>query len=114
MQHLRTVNDMTTHAVVAVDRGAAFPNIVESMQQWRIGALPVVADDGCGAGVFSGADLLPRAQGVDVPRSDTAGRLMTAPAATVTRDGTLAGAAPEAVDVTVRVNADNPREGDRR
>ncbi|MFB9573007.1 hypothetical protein [Streptomyces yanii] len=114
MQHLRTVNDVVIHAVVPVDRGAAFPNIVESMQQWRIGALPVVADGGWGAGVISAADLPPRAQGVNVPRSDTAGQFMTVPAATVTHDGTLAGAAPGVVDVTVQLNADNPREGDRR
>ncbi|MGW1085410.1 CBS domain-containing protein [Streptomyces sp. NPDC002596] len=108
MQHLRTVNDVMAHAVVSVDRGAAVQNIVESMQQWRISALPVVADDGWVAGVISGADLLPEAQGVDVPRSDTAGQLMTAPTVAVTRDATLAGAAPGVVDVTVRVNADNP------
>ncbi|WP_327242670.1 CBS domain-containing protein [Streptomyces sp. NBC_01320] len=107
MQHLRTVNDIT-HTVVSVDRGAASQNIVESMRQWRISALPVVADDGWVAGVISGADLLPRAQGVDVPRSDTAGQLMTAPAVTVTHDAPLAGAAPGVVDVAVRVNVDNP------
>jgi CBS-domain-containing membrane protein len=93
MQHLRTVNDVMTHAAISVDRGAAFQDIVESMRQWRISALPVVADDGWVAGVVSEADLLPKTQGVDVQRTVTAGQLMTAPAVTVTRDATLTGAA---------------------
>ncbi|MEV0489763.1 CBS domain-containing protein [Streptomyces atratus] len=93
MKRLRTVNDVMTHAVISVDRGAAFKDIVESMRQWRISALPVVADDGWAAGVVSEADLLPKAQGVDVPRAVTAGQLMTAPAVTVTRDAARAGAA---------------------
>lgn len=42
-----------------------------------------MADDGRVAGVVSEADLLPKAQGVDVPRSVTAGHLMTAPAVPV-------------------------------
>jgi CBS domain-containing protein len=93
MKQLRTVNDVMTHAVISVGRGAAVKDIVASMRQWRISALPVVADDGWVAGVVSEADLLLQTQGVDAPRAVTAGQLMTSPAVTVTRDATLAGAA---------------------
>ncbi|MFB7225456.1 hypothetical protein [Streptomyces sp. NPDC056227] len=38
MKHLRTVNYVMTHAVISVDREAAFKDIVEFMRQWRISA----------------------------------------------------------------------------
>jgi hypothetical protein len=34
MQHLRTVNDVMTHAAISVDRGAALQGVVESIRQW--------------------------------------------------------------------------------
>ncbi|MEV0412888.1 CBS domain-containing protein [Streptomyces sp. NPDC050448] len=93
MKHLRTVDDVMTHAVISVDTGTQFKDIVESMRQWRISALPVLSADGRVAGVVSEADLLLKAQGMDESRAVTAGQLMTVPAVTVTKDATIAGAA---------------------
>ncbi|MFB6876946.1 CBS domain-containing protein [Streptomyces sp. NPDC056323] len=93
MKHLRTVDDVMTHAVVTVNRGAPFKDIVEAMRQWRISALPVVSDEGRVVGVVSEADLLLKAQGADESRAVTAGQLMTVPAVTVPRNAGIAGAA---------------------
>ncbi|MEV0489749.1 CBS domain-containing protein [Streptomyces atratus] len=93
MKHLRTVDDVMTHAVISVDRQAPFRDIVEIMRQRHISALPVLSEDGRVAGVVSEADLLLKAQGADESRAVTAGRLMTAPAVTVPRDATIASAA---------------------
>ncbi|WP_405714236.1 CBS domain-containing protein [Streptomyces xanthophaeus] len=93
MKHLRTVDDVMTHAVISVDRGTPFKDIVEAMRQWRISALPVLSEDGRVAGVVSEADLLLKAQGADESRAVTAGQLMTVPAVTVTKDATIPGAA---------------------
>ncbi|MEV6731086.1 MULTISPECIES: CBS domain-containing protein [unclassified Streptomyces] len=93
MKHLRTVNDVMTHAVISVDRGAPIKEIVEAMRQWRISALPVLSDEGRVVGVVSEADLLLKAQGADESRAVTAGQLMTFPAVTVTEETGIAGAA---------------------
>ncbi|MER6777888.1 MULTISPECIES: CBS domain-containing protein [unclassified Streptomyces] len=93
MKHLRTVEDVMTHAVISVDRRTPFKDVVESMRQWRISALPVVSEEGRVAGVVSEADLLLKAQGADESRAVTAGQLMTVPAVTVTKDATIPGAA---------------------
>ncbi|MEU2831926.1 CBS domain-containing protein [Streptomyces lavendulae] len=93
MKHLRTVDDVMTHAVISVDRGAQFKDVVETMRQWRISALPVLAEDGRVAGVVSEADLLLKTQGADESRAVTAGELMTVPAVTVRKDATIPGAA---------------------
>ncbi|MEE1742883.1 MULTISPECIES: CBS domain-containing protein [unclassified Streptomyces] len=93
MKHLRTVDDVMTHAVVTVNRGAPFKDIVEAMRQWRMSALPVVSDEGRVVGVVSEADLLFKAQGTDESRAVTAGQLMTVPAVTVPRNAGIAGAA---------------------
>ncbi|WP_330300670.1 CBS domain-containing protein [Streptomyces sp. NBC_00503] len=93
MKRLRTVNDVMTHAVISVDRGAPFKDIVEAMRQWRISALPVLSEDGRVAGVVSEADLLLKAQGADESRAVTAGQLMTVPAVTVTEETGIPGAA---------------------
>ncbi|WP_204357611.1 MULTISPECIES: CBS domain-containing protein [unclassified Streptomyces] len=93
MKHLRTVDDVMTHAVISVDRGAPFKEIVEAMRQWRISALPVLSEEGRVAGVVSEADLLLKAQGADESRAVTAGQLMTVPAVTVTKDASIASAA---------------------
>ncbi|KOY53713.1 CBS domain-containing protein [Streptomyces sp. XY332] len=93
MKHLRTVEDVMTHAVISVDRRTPFKDIVETMRQWRISALPVLSEEGRVAGVVSEADLLLKAQGADESRAVTAGQLMTVPAVTVTKDATIPGAA---------------------
>ncbi|MET9657438.1 CBS domain-containing protein [Streptomyces sp. NPDC006510] len=93
MKHLRTVDDVMTHAVIPVNRGAPFKDIVEAMRRWRISALPVVSDEGRVVGVVSEADLLLKAQGGDESRAVTAGQLMTVPAVTVPRNAGIPGAA---------------------
>ncbi|MGW2183192.1 CBS domain-containing protein [Streptomyces sp. NPDC001732] len=93
MKHLRTVDDVMTHAAVTVDRGAPFKDIVEAMRHRRVRALPVVSDEGRVLGVVSAADLLLKARGGDESRAVTAGQLMTVPAVTVPRDAGMAGAA---------------------
>ncbi|MFH8516272.1 CBS domain-containing protein [Streptomyces gelaticus] len=93
MKHLRTVDDVMTHAVITVDRGAPFKDIVEAMRRWRISALPVISDEGRVVGVVSEANLLLKAQGTDESRAVTAGQLMTVPAVTVSRNAGMAGAA---------------------
>ncbi|MFJ7779388.1 CBS domain-containing protein [Streptomyces yangpuensis] len=93
MKSPRTVDDVMTGAAISVDTGAQFKDIVETMREWRISALPVLSADGRVAGVVSEADLLLKAQGMDESRAVTAGQLMTVPAVTVTKDATIAGAA---------------------
>ncbi|MFE2476039.1 CBS domain-containing protein [Streptomyces sp. NPDC059389] len=93
MKHLRTVEDVMTHAVISVDRRTPFKEVVEAMRRWRISALPVLSEEGQVAGVVSEADLLLKAQGADESRAVTAGQLMTVPAVTVTKDATIPGAA---------------------
>ncbi|MFB7504843.1 CBS domain-containing protein [Streptomyces broussonetiae] len=103
------VNDVMTRRVVALRVGAAFKDIVKTMREWRVSALPVLDDTGRVVGVVSEADLLPKEeyrrdnpdgyglvqQPADVEKADavTAGELMTTPAVTVTPDATLAHAA---------------------
>ncbi|MFI1956097.1 MULTISPECIES: CBS domain-containing protein [Streptomyces] len=103
------VNDVMTHTVIGVGRDAPFKEIVRTMLEWEISALPVLAEDGRVIGVVSEADLLPKEEfrrlcppGLDDPerRRDvvkaeayTAGELMTSPAVTVRAGATLAEAA---------------------
>ncbi|MFJ5974879.1 CBS domain-containing protein [Streptomyces sp. NPDC093060] len=103
------VSDVMTHAVVAVGREALFKEIVERMNQWKVGAMPVLEGDGRVIGVVSEADLLPKEEFRDRDPdrftqlrrlSDmakagavTAEELMSAPAVTVHADATLAEAA---------------------
>lgn len=93
MKQLRTVDDVMTHAVIAVGPDAPVKEIVESMRRWRISALPVLVGDGRVVGVVSEADLLRKAQGDDTTLAVTASQLMTVPAMTVTAGATIAGAA---------------------
>ncbi|MFD9101786.1 CBS domain-containing protein [Streptomyces virginiae] len=93
MEHLRNVEDVMTHAVVSVDRGTAFKDIVEELRMWNVSALPVLAEDGRVIGVVSEADLLLGPRGTDTAHDTTAERLMTRPAVTVTRDATIPTAA---------------------
>ncbi|MBQ0983483.1 CBS domain-containing protein [Streptomyces sp. F63] len=98
-----------THTVIGVGRDAPFKEIVRTMLEWEISALPVLGEDGRVIGVVSEADLLPKEEfrrlcppGLDDPerRRDvvkaeayTAGELMTSPAVTVRAGATLAEAA---------------------
>ncbi|MFI6764792.1 CBS domain-containing protein [Streptomyces sp. NPDC050355] len=103
------VSDVMTRSVAAVDRGARFKEIVETLRRWQISALPVLAGEGRVIGVVSEADLLPKEgfrerdperlerlrRSDDVRRAEavTAGELMTSPAVTVRADATLGQAA---------------------
>ncbi|MEV6566927.1 CBS domain-containing protein [Streptomyces kronopolitis] len=103
------VRDVMTKTVAAVDRGARFKEVVETMEEWKVSALPVLAGEGRVVGVVSEADLLPKEefresdpdrlaqlrQVDDVRRAEavTAGELMTSPAVTVRADATLSQAA---------------------
>ncbi|MGW2370973.1 MULTISPECIES: CBS domain-containing protein [Kitasatospora] len=79
-----TVADVMTHAVVAVGRDADFREVAETLQRWRVSAVPVLTGDGRVIGVVSEADLL-TARDRDGERADalTAGRMMSVPAVTV-------------------------------
>ncbi|CAL9325916.1 CBS domain-containing protein [Streptomyces sp. SudanB182_2057] len=103
-----TVNDVMTRKVVALREGAAFKDIVRTMQDWRVSALPVLDDDGRVVGVVSEADLLPKEEyrgdlggqarvgrSADAVKADalTAAELMTSPAVTVVSGASLARAA---------------------
>ncbi|MFJ9608410.1 CBS domain-containing protein [Kitasatospora sp. NPDC101176] len=79
-----TVADVMTHAVVAVGRDADFREIADTLQRWRVSAVPVLTGDGRVVGVVSEADLLTARDG-DGERADalTAGRMMSVPAVTV-------------------------------
>ncbi|MEU3403615.1 CBS domain-containing protein [Streptomyces sp. NPDC006670] len=93
MKHLRNVEDVMTHAVISVDRGTAFKDIVESLRMWNVSALPVLDHHGQVVGVVSEADLLLKPQDTETARDTTAERLMTRPAVTVTKDATIPTAA---------------------
>lgn len=103
------VSDVMTRTVVAVGRDAPFKEIVRTMEQWRVSAMPVLEGEGRVVGVVSEADLLPkeefrdsdptpveeRRRPSDVVKAGavTAGDLMSRPAVTVHSDATLAQAA---------------------
>ncbi|MCK7624332.1 CBS domain-containing protein [Streptomyces sp. RS10V-4] len=104
-----TVSDVMTQTVVAVGERAGFKEIVETMEQWQVSALPVLAGEGRVIGVVSEADLLPKEEfrDADPDREEqarrlddlrkagalTAGELMSTPALTVHAGDTLAQAA---------------------
>ncbi|GHI03885.1 hypothetical protein AQI88_08565 [Streptomyces cellostaticus] len=103
------VSDVMTHTVVAVGPRAGLKEIVQLMQDWRVGALPVLEGEGRVVGVVSEADLLSKEEGRDAPdeecvrlrrRADpakaearTAEDLMSSPALTVSPRATLGEAA---------------------
>ncbi|KAA6212536.1 CBS domain-containing protein [Streptomyces albofaciens JCM 4342] len=105
----RTVGDVMTRTVISIGRAAPFKEIVRTMEQWKVSALPVVEGEGRVVGVVSEADLLPKEEFRDHTPSRieqlrvldaliksggvTADELMTAPAVTVHADATLAQAA---------------------
>ncbi|MFE6891316.1 CBS domain-containing protein [Streptomyces sp. NPDC057694] len=104
-----TVSDVMTHTVVAVGRDALFKDIVELMDQWKVGAVPVLEGESRVVGVVSEADLLPKEEfrDADPDRREqlhrlsdlakagavSAGELMTSPAVCVRPDATLSEAA---------------------
>lgn len=55
---MRTVADVMTRKVVAVDAFAAFKDIVRKMQEFGVSAVPVVDEDGRIMGVVSEGDLI--------------------------------------------------------
>ncbi|MBK3576439.1 CBS domain-containing protein [Streptomyces sp. MBT65] len=103
------VCDVMTRTVVALGRDAGFKEIVKTMQEWKVSALPVLDDEERVIGVVSEADLLPkeafhdgdpdryselrRLSDLTKAGAVTAAELMTAPALTVHADATLARAA---------------------
>ncbi|GAA3816336.1 CBS domain-containing protein [Streptomyces phyllanthi] len=103
------VSDVMTLTVVAVGRDAPFKEIVRTMEQWKVSALPVLEGEGRVIGVVSEADLLPKEELRDTAMSPyeerqrlsdlakagavTAEQLMSTPAVTVHPDVTLAQAA---------------------
>jgi CBS domain-containing protein len=115
------VSDVMTRTVVALGRGATFKDIVKTMQQWKVSAMPVLEAGNRVVGVVSEADLLSKEEfrdsdpdlsqsrlrstgGTPVTQlrrlSDlakagalTAQELMTSPAVTVPANATLAQAA---------------------
>ena len=103
------VSDVMTRTVAAVGRGSAFKDIVRTLQDRKVSAVPVVDGGNHVVGVVSEADLLPKEEFRDSDPdrytqlrrlsdlakagSVTAGELMTSPALTVGADATLAQAA---------------------
>ncbi|NBM17733.1 CBS domain-containing protein [Streptomyces sp. GC420] len=103
------VCEVMTHAAVAVSRDTAFKEIVRTLEQWKVSAVPVLEGEGRVIGVVSEADLLPKEEFRDgEPDRDeelrrlsdpgkaggvTAEELMSTPAVTVHPDATLAEAA---------------------
>lgn len=104
-----TVSEVMTRTVVAVGRDASFKEIVRSMQEWNVSAVPVLDEARRVVGIVSEADLLPtevfrdRAPRLGEERpllaglakagAGTAQELMTAPAVTVHAEAPLAEAA---------------------
>ncbi|WP_327228369.1 CBS domain-containing protein [Streptomyces platensis] len=110
MEHTpHTISDVMTQTVVAVGQEAPFKEIVETMEQWKVSALPVLVGEGRVIGVVSEADLLlkeefrqsepnrmeqlRRLDDVRKAGARTAGELMSSPALTVHAGDTIAQAA---------------------
>ncbi|MFF4537184.1 CBS domain-containing protein [Streptomyces aureus] len=103
------VSDVMTQTVVAVGRDAPFKEIVRTLKQWRVSAMPVLEGEGRVVGVVSEADLLPKEEFRDEEPSlsrqrerladsakagaTRAAELMSTPAVTIHADATLAQAA---------------------
>ena len=89
MKHPRTVDDVMSHVVVSVRPDTTAPEIARSMRRWGVHTVPVVSPEGRVVGVVSESAVL----GGEEPGGPTAGRLMAAPAVTVPRGASIAGAA---------------------
>lgn len=106
---VHTVGDVMTRSVATVGLETAFKDIVRTLQDRRVSALPVVDGSGRVVGVVSEADLLPKEEFRDEDPdrrtqlrrladlakagSVTAGELMTSPAVSTGPGATLAQAA---------------------
>ncbi|PZH16780.1 hypothetical protein C1I97_06085 [Streptomyces sp. NTH33] len=104
-----TVSDVMTRTVVALTGEATFKDIVRTMEQWGVSAMPVLDGAGHVIGVVSEDDLLRKeeARDTDLDRGGrplrwaelakagavTAEELMSTPAVTVRADATVARAA---------------------
>ncbi|MGW1410600.1 CBS domain-containing protein [Streptomyces sp. NPDC002403] len=104
-----SVNDVMTETVVTVTPDTDFKEIADTMERWKVTAVPVVEDGDVVVGVVSEADLLPKEEYHDRPPGmidhmrrlgDTAragsvraGELMTGPAITIQPDASLPQAA---------------------
>ncbi|MHA7961734.1 CBS domain-containing protein [Streptomyces sp. L500] len=105
----RTVGDVMTQTVVAVSRTALYKEIVKTLADWKVSAMPVLEGEGRVVGVVSEADLLPKEEfkGRDPSRFEqlrriddlvkagaaTAEDLMSTPAITIHANATMAEAA---------------------
>ncbi|WP_432590352.1 CBS domain-containing protein [Streptomyces sp. HD1123-B1] len=103
------VSDVMTRPVVAVGGAASFKEVVRTLAQWHVSAVPVLEGEGRVIGVVSEADLLPKEELrdgdpdrferlrrlPDMEKADgvVAEELMSSPAVTVHMDATLAEAA---------------------
>ncbi len=103
------VSDVMTAPAVAVGREARFKEIVRTMDERHVSAVPVVGGEGRVVGVVSEADLLPKEEfrdheltrferirrRADLTKAEgmTAEELMSTPAVTVSPDDTLSQAA---------------------
>ncbi|MFJ9535895.1 CBS domain-containing protein [Streptomyces sp. NPDC101225] len=125
------VGDVMTRSVAAVGRGTPFKDIVRTMQDRKVSAVPVTDGGGRVLGIVSEADLLPKEEFRDSDPdrytqlrrlsdlakagSLTAEELMTSPALTVRARATLAQAAREMARARVKrlpvVDADGRLEG---
>jgi CBS-domain-containing membrane protein len=114
-----TVSEVMTPAVVSAHPDAVFKEIVAAMSRNHVSVVPVVDTDHHVLGVVSASDLLARLSGDrgEIPRghrlttsaeqrhkalADTAQRLMTCPAITVTSSATVREAAVRAARYHVR------------
>jgi len=107
-----TVKDVMTTRVVSVRKDASFRTLVAALRDHRVGAFPVLDDDGKVIGVVSEADMLAKEALASEPegmpgmiagmlrrkehekaRGTTAGDLMTSPPITVAPEDTLERAA---------------------
>ncbi|WP_405819559.1 CBS domain-containing protein [Streptomyces sp. NBC_00838] len=103
------VADVMTDPVVAVGPDVGFKDVVRTLRQWKVSAVPVLEGDGRVTGVVSEGDLLGKEEfrNADPSRLEqmrrlddlrkagavTAGEVMSGPAVTVREDATLAQAA---------------------
>jgi CBS domain-containing protein len=115
-----SVRDVMTTDVVSVDEDAPFKAIVAALAKSRLGAVPVVDDDGRIAGIVSESDLISRvladpASGGTIPggfaerratrvkaRAETARTLMSTPPVTTRATASIVDAARTAARAHVR------------
>lgn len=114
-----TVQDVMTREVVAVPPGASYRDVVDTLMEHRVSAVPVTGPDGRVLGIVSEADLLHKIEAVGEPQrprivralrrkaeikehATTAADLMTAPAITVAPQVSVVSAARRLEDEKVK------------